>query len=335
MVFFTKHSTSNPILQFTMKNPEDISSWEKKELFLNDLNKYEGYESTYTYSSPVMLSNENNRIYLFWRGMDYKPNYSYSDDLGQSWSKGKIFVLPERIYNLRRPYIKITSNGKDKIVFAFTDGHPRKENENSIYYMCYKEGDLYNVEGERIGTLGDQPLTPRASSVVYDATITKQKAWIWDVALDENENPVLAFAKFPDDTNHIYSYSKWDGEKWITSDLVNSGKWFPETNAGEVEREPNYSGGIIIDHENTNEVYLSVKRDSVFEIAKWINTEGTNWNVEAITKFSGKDNVRPFAVKNAKRENPLQVLWMQNTHYIHYTDYNSSIKMNICPAEIE
>lgn len=334
MVFFVKHSTENPIILITMNKPEDITSWERKELPLNDEKKYEGFQSTYTYVSPIMLSKENNRIYIFWRGIDYKPNYSYSDDMGKTWTKGKIFILPERIYELRRPYFKVASNGKDKIVFAFTDGHPRNENENSIYCMYYKNGALYNVEGKKIGILGDKPILPRQASIVYDATITKQKAWIWDVALDDKENPVLVYAKFPDDTTHIYSYARWNGKNWIINDLVNSGKWFPETIPGSIEREPNYSGGIFIDHENTNEVYLSVKRDSVFEIENWINIDGTKWIAKAITKNSNKDNVRPFAVLNAKKDNPLQVLWMQNTKYVHYTDYLASIKMNIPSPKI-
>lgn len=334
MVFFTKHSSSYPILLFTMKNPEDISAWDKKELFLNDELTYEGYHSSYTYANPVMLSSENNRIYLFWRGIDYKPNYSYSDDMGKTWEKGKILILPERIYQLRRPYLKVTSNGKDKIVFAFTDGHPRNEKENSIYCMYYKGGNLYNFEGKIIGRLGDEPIDPRKASVVYDATLTKQKAWIWDVALDEKENPVIVYSKFPNDTSHIYSYAKWNGKTWITNDLINSGRWFPETPPGTIEREPNYSGGISIDHENTNVVYLSVQRDSVFEIEKWIRTDDSKWIVETITEGSNKDNVRPVAVLNATEKNPLQLLWMQNTRYVHYTDYFASIKMNICSPKI-
>lgn len=335
MVFFAKHSSPSPIQLIKMKNPEDISSWNQKDLELNDFEKYKGFKSTYTYTSPVMLSAENNRIYLFWRGMDFKPNYSYSDDLGETWSKGGIFILPERIYELRRPYVKISSNGNDKILFAFTDGHPRLENENSIYFMYYKNGHLFNVKGEKIGKMDEEPIAPSDASLVYDASITKEKSWIWDVAVDKNDNPVLVYSKFLDDENHIYSYSKWNGKKWITSDLINSGKWFPQTIEGEKEKEPNYSGGIIIDHENTNEVYLSVKRDSVFEIEKWTNIDGTDWKSEFITENSYKDNVRPFAVLNAQTGNPLQILWMQNTRYIHYKDYFSSIKMNILSPEIK
>lgn len=329
MVFFTKHSKPNPILLFTMKNPEDISSWERLELSLNDTVEYEGFKSTYTYVNPVLLSEEDNRIYLFWRGIDYKPNYSFSDDMGKSWSEGRIFVLPERIYNLRRPYMKVTSNSKDKIMFAFTDGHPRNELENSIYYMAYKDGNLLNVHDEVIGTLGDSPVEPRQTSVVYDASVTKQKSWIWDIAMDEDDNPIIVYAKFPDDENHIYSYAKWDGENWVTSDLINSGPWFPQTPENKIEYESNYSGGISIDHENTNIVYLSVKKDSVFEIEKWEMDDGIGWEATAITNGSDKDNVRPFPVRNADEDNSLQLLWIQNTKYIHYANYLSSIKMNV------
>jgi hypothetical protein len=334
MVFFTKHGGSQPTLLYRMKNPEDVSEWSSQELLLNDMDKYKGLNNTNTYVNPVMLSEENNRIYLFWRGVDSKPNYSFSDDMGATWSKSRIFVLPERIYPGRRPYMKVDSNGKNKIVFAFTDGHPNAEKENSIYFMYYKQGGLYNVKGEKIGDLGGEPIQPRQASVVYDAVKTGQKAWIWDVALDDKENPVLVFTKFPDDNNHIYCYSRWDGNKWQTSDLINSGNWFPKTPTGEVEREPNYSGGLCLDHKNPSIVYLSVKRNSVFEIEKWINKDG-KWKARPVTNHSGKDNVRPFCIRNIPENSPLQVLWMQNTKYIHWTDYHSTIKMNVLSAGVK
>lgn len=326
MVFFTKHGGPNPTLLFTMKEPENISDWDRQELNLNDTETYKGFTSTNTYINPVMLSGENNRIYVFWRGIDNKPNYSFSDDMGKTWSKGRIFVLPERIYSMRRPYMKVDSDGKNTIMFAFTDGHPNNEKENSIYYMYYRNGSLFNVAGEEIGELGDVPLNPRQASVVYDATVTKQKAWIWDVAMDRKGNPVLVYVKFPDNHNHVYCYARWDGKEWITSDLVNTGKWFPDDKK---EREQNYSGGLVLDHEDPRIVYLSARREPKYEIEKWITTDGLKWKVEAVTRGSDKDNVRPFAVRNAAGKNPVQVLWMENTFYVHYTDYLSGIKMNV------
>ena len=324
MVFFTKHGGPNPTYLFTMKNAEDIFTWDKQELYLNDMEKYKDFGNTNTYVNPVLLTEENNRIYLFWRGVDNKPNYSFSEDLGKTWSKGRIFVLPERIYAMRRPYMKVESDGKRRIVFAFTDGHPNVENENSIYYMYYEGGGFYNVKNEKI-VESDMPVGPRQASVVYDAAVTKQKAWIWDIALDKDKNPVLVYVRFPDNSNHIYSYARWNGKKWITKDLINSGGWFPSDKI----REQNYSGGLVLDHENPNIMYLSVKRGSKYEIEKWITNDGSKWKAEAITGNSSKDNVRPFAVRNATEGNPLQFLWMQNTRYVHYTDFESSIKMNL------
>jgi hypothetical protein len=332
MVFFTKHGGSQPTELYRMKNPEDISEWDQQQLFLNNMDLYKGMNNTNTYVNPIMLSKENNRIYLFWRGVDSKPNYSFSDDMGLTWSKSRIFVLPERIYAGRRPYMKVDSNGKDKIVFAFTDGHPNVEKENSIYFMYYKKGSLYNVKGEKIGEMGGEPVQPHQATVVYDASVTRQKAWIWDIALDRNENPVLAYVKFPDDNNHIYCYSRWDGRKWQMSDLINSGKWFPKTPAGKEETEPNYSGGLYLDHNNPGIVYLSVTRNSVFEIEKWMNVDDKNWKVTPITAHSAEDNVRPFCIRNTPENIPLKVLWMENRNYIHWTNYLSSIKMDITGA---
>ena len=325
MVFFTEHGGPTPTNLFIMKNSEDISTWDSQEMYLNDMDLYKEFTNSNAYSNPVLLTEESNRIYLFWRGVDKKPNYSYSDDMGKTWSKGRIFLLPERLYDMRRPYVKVESNGKDKIFFAFTDGHPNTEKENSIYYMYYKGGSLYNIKNEKIGELGIDPVNPRQASVVYDATVTKEKAWIWDIAIDNKENPVLVYVKFPDNANHIYSYTKWDGNKWVTSDLVNSGSAFPEDRT----REENYSGGLVLDHENPDIVYLSVNRGSKFEIEKWEYKNGSRWGVEAVTTGSDKDNVRPFSVRNAGKGNPLQLLWMQNIHYVHYTTYLSSIMMNI------
>ena len=227
--------------------------------------------------------------------------------------------------------MKITGNGKDKIHFAFTDGHPRNEGENSIYYMYYKNGAFYKADGSKIRNLDDTPVDPTEASIVYDAKLSgNPKAWIWDIAEDAKGNPVIAYAKFPDDNNHIYSYASWRRGGWKNYDLVNSGGWFPQTPEGKEEREPNYSGGLSIDQEDPDVLYLSVKRKGVFEIEKWTAVNnGKKWKVEAITKNSAKDNVRPFAVRNAGKYNPVQVLWMNNDFYRHYTDYRASVKMDM------
>ena len=321
LVFFNRHMQGvQPLYLIKAHQPESIDSWgEVKELHLND-EALKGLGSmNHTYTNPVKLSAENGRIFLFWRGVDGKPSYSFSDDNGNTWAAGKIFFMPERTYGFRRPYTKVYSDGKSKIHFVLTDGHPRKEKHNSLYYMYYEDGAFHHANGARIKNIGGEPVTPSEADKLYDASLTNEKAWNWDIASDEQGHPVIAYVKFPNDSTHIYCYARWDGLKWRNYDLINAGSWFPDTPAGIDEPEPNYSGGMSIDHEAVNTLYLSVNRDSVFEIEKWVTPdEGRSWMVERLTQGSVKNNIRPFAIRGAKADNPLQVLWMQNTQYYYF-----------------
>lgn len=354
MVFFNTHMIGvRPLYLVKAQEPESIDAWgETKELFLNDPELADMGSLNHTYTNPIKLSAENGRIYLFWRGVDGKPSYSFSDDNGENWATGKIFFMPDPIYKFRRPYTKVYSDGVDKIHFVVTDGHPRNEQINSIYYFYYFNGAFYKADGSKIKNISDGPVAPNEADLVYNAETGNAKAWNWDIAADEEGNPVIAYVKFPDDENHIYCYARYHRGKWNNYELVNSGKWFPETFEGVTEPEPNYSGGMSIDHENPNVLYLSVNRDSVFEIEKWTTqNRGRSWNVEFITQGSEKDNVRPFAVRNAGEGNPLQVLWMQNTRYHFFAfghnhiimtrlnkgfreRFHSSIKMGILSSPV-
>lgn len=344
MVTYNLHTVQDmPLFMVKAKNPEDISEWEETQVLrFNDTKFYPdlGNRAKHCYTNPLKLGNEKGKLYLFWRGHDGKPTYTTSVDNGKNWDAGKVYFMPDPLYKFRRPYTKIYSNSTDKIHFVFTDGHPRNEKTNSIYYAVYKNGAFYKASGEKITDITALPMQPDKTDRVYNAATSGVKAWNWDIAEDPaSGHPVIAYAKFPNDSTHIYCYARWDGKKWQNYELINAGKWFPETQKGKTEPEPNYSGGMSIDKEDPNIVYLSVNRDSVFEIEKWTTSNGgKTWKIEFITKGSSKDNVRPFAVRGAKADNPLQVLWMQNTRYIHYhasnitkweNRFHSSIKMNL------
>ncbi len=337
IVFYTKHSNCcsgvGPFEMFykISQKPYDISSW-TEEYFTGQ--NIEGW-AAYCYSNPVMLSGEANRIYLFWRGGNFRPNFSTSDDLGKTWTPAQTLIDHKEGEKMVRPYVKIANNGKDKIHIAFTDGHPRDEDKNSIYYIYIKNGQLHKASGEIIASLTGLPVQPSQANKVYDATKTKQKAWIWDVAEDKNGNPALVYAVFPDDSNHIYYYSVWSDGAWVTHEIVNAGGWFPTTPEKAIEPEPNYSGGIVFDHENPSVVYLSRKINGVFEIEKWVTkNQGKSWKVYPVTQNSENDNIRPFAVRNATKGNDLQVLWMNNHHYRYYTDYHTSIRCEFPQYEV-
>ncbi len=331
IVFYSKHATREPIYRVKAKRAEDISEWETAAaLNLNDSIAYPGLSNTYTYTNICRLANEKDRLYLFWRGADFKPNFSMSENGGKAWSKGRILILPERTYRDRRPYMKVASNDKDVIHFAFTDGHPNVEPTNSIYYLKYRANAFHKANGEKIADLSALPIQPGRADLVYDATKTNERAWIWDVAENKEGEPVIVYSRFPNDSTHVYYYSIWHNNKWNNYKLANSGTWFPQTAAGTKERESYYSGGIVLDHEKPSIVYLSRQKINKFEIEKWTTSDkGITWHIEEITSHSENSNVRPFVVRNYSAQDSGKVLWMNIEKYVHYTDYESSIKMNI------
>lgn len=324
MVFYARHARTTPIYQMISSQPEDITSWEpRRELKLNDSERYAEFSDTYTY---VNVWPAGDQLFMLWRGADFKPNFSISEDGGESWSKGQILILPKRIYRNRRPYLKAFSDGGPGLHLAFTDGHPRKESKNSIYYMYYEDGSFYHADGSRIGSLQDVPFAPSDAQLVHDGA-RADKAWIWDIAADQEGNPAMTYASFPNDSTHYYHYARWDDNRWNTERLTYAGSWFPETRPNEIQREPNYSGGIVLDHEDPSTVYMSVQRQGVFEIEQWNRQPNGEWDRFPITMNSQLDNVRPYAVYNAGAANPVQLLFLTNQRYFHYTDYRSSIKM--------
>ncbi|MFI3277582.1 MAG: glycoside hydrolase family 88 protein [Rikenellaceae bacterium] len=340
-MFFSEHGDHTGTRVIKSKRPNCIDEWgEIRMLSLNDTSKTKARLNTaYTYAHPIQLEDDSNNIYLYWRGMNYKPTMSVSKDNGESWSTGRIVFAPRGNEKPGRPYTKVFSDGKKKIHFSCTDGHPRDEKHNSIYYFSYTKEGYRNVKGQIIGGL-DDILDNTKVDLVYDGSKDGGKAWIWDVAQNKKGNPVIGFVRYPTDQNHVYCRAEWSGKRWIVEDLIDSGKWFPETPIATFESEPNYSGGVMVDKENTDIMYLSVKRNKFFEIEKWTKTKH-GWNVEAITKNSTKNNVRPYPIVGAGDDCELQLLWMQNTYYVKfgtpfyypgYSDdkhYHSSIKSNL------
>lgn len=327
VVYYTRHSSRTPIFRVRSTNPEDISLWEAtRSLKLNDTIAYAGLNNTYTYTHITRLRDEKDKLFLFWRGADFKPNVSVSSDGGNRWETGRILILPERSYRNRRPYLKVATNNKNAVHFAFTDGHPNAEPTNSVYYMQYREGALYRASGDKIINWADLPVAPDMTDKVYDATTTGDKAWIWDVAADSDNNPVLVFATFSSDSLHVYHYARYENGAWHRYRLAEAGSWFPHTAEGATEREPYYSGGMALDHSDPSTVYLSREKNGVFEIERWHTADrGKTWAQEAITQNSLRDNVRPFVVRHHRSEGP-RLLWMNLHRYAGYTDYHAEIK---------
>ena len=318
MVFYTRHNRVG-LYSMTTAKPEDIGTW-NPEVVIAGTQKI-------TYSHPVYLSEEK-RFYVFWRGESWKPTFSTSLD-GKTWTTPRVLVEQQgNASDTIRPYFKVVSDGKSEIHVAFTDGHPRDEPLNSIYYFKYRNGSFYKANGKRIGGMDGLPIHQHDCDVVYDAKPSRVRAWIWDIALDASGNPVIVYARFPKESAHYYHYARWLGDRWLDSDLVAAGSWFPQTPVSTKEREPHYSGGITLDHSDPSIVYLSRKVAGMFEIERWATSDhGMTWRSRPITSMSRQLNVRPVVARNADAGDKSEyVVWMRGD-YVYWTDYHTRIML--------
>jgi hypothetical protein len=316
LVFWSTHA--GPTMWYRRSaRPEDITAWEPERVFPTNTPGATGY----TYPNPVQLSAEGNRIYLFWRGGNFNPSFSISSS-GTTWSAARTLISNPT----ERPYVKYASNGRDTIAMAFTQAHPRSGRTN-IYYAAYRAGALRRADGSVISTMANLPISPSEGEEVYDWT-TNGKAWIHDVALDADGHPVIVYATFPTDSDHRYRYARWDGSRWSDRELVRAGRSMSID-----PREPNYSGGITLDHEDPSIVYLSRQVGGVFETEVWTTSDqGATWSARPLTSGSARGNYRPISPRGQTGDSH-DMVWMHGG-YIHFGNYQTGLRTPIRTRDI-
>jgi hypothetical protein len=309
MVFWSAHFGSAMYYRRAV-NPEDISSWGPERTVPTNTPGTYGY----TYPNPMQLSAEGNRIWLLWRGGNFNPTFSTSTD-GLSWAPARTMIsVPGQ-----RPYVKVASNEVDTFHMAFTEAHPRNL-RTSIYYARYRAGNLYRANGSLIEPASQLPFTPAQADKVYDAAAHGGvKAWIHDIAFDSAGRPVVVFATFPSSTDHRYHYARWTGTRWEDHEFTRAGG----TMSGSPS-EPNYSGGITLDHADPTRVFLAKQVNGVFEIQVWRTTDGGHtWIQRVVTTASGRGNYRAIRPRGQPGTD-MDVVWMRGG-YPSFTDYRTAI----------
>ncbi len=303
--------------------PEDITTWgEEREFPTNVKGNWH-----FTYPNIVRLAGEDGRLYLFWRGGDGRPTYSTSDDDGETWTEAATLIRSQG----SRPYVKYASDGDRAIHIAFNDGHPRGESENSLYYAVYRDGALRKADGTLVREMIDLPIHVSLVDTVHNAHRTGVRSWVWDIALDGDGHPVIAYVVFPDETDHRYRYARWSGTAWETQDIVHGGA---SMCVGLSKRrlqyyDDYYSGGLALDHADPSIVYLSRQIEGVFEIERWTTPDGgVTWSHEPVTCGSKLHNVRPSVPRGRTADGP-DVFWMHGIYKHYYIDYDTSVRMRL------
>lgn len=325
MIFYTRHTDEPKIWYRISQRPGDITDL-GEEKFLATANNT-------TYPSPFILSDDPNHIYLCWRGINWHPTIARLT-MPDANDNCQFDFGPKQIVQSTgaRPYAKYQSNGKDKIYVSYTTGHPDNEMPDWLYFNVV---DINKGNGPILRDLNGRQLSVIQNGVfnvnktdsyasAYPATIVDKTAnirnWVWQITLDKDENPVIAYPHIDDaKTSHVYWYARWTGTAWRNTWVQYGGHAFHQ-NWNSTERC--YSGGMAIDPENINDLYLSIptsggqyNKDGVYEIWKYtIGDDGKVAGSTQITKNSAKNNARPFVIPGSKNS-PMRLAWMNGDYY--------------------
>jgi hypothetical protein len=323
MAFYARHHADNLMQMRVSAQPDDATAWGAEAFHTF------GISSRTTYANPFQLSGESGRIYLFWRGLNFWPTYSTSDDGGTSWNNAANIIADAAGNTNTRPYAKYCSNNTDTIHIAYTDAHPRNLSTNSVYHIFYRGGNLYKSDGTLIRSLDSGPALTTEGTRVYNGASQSGRGWTWDISMDEAGNPVMVHATVPSIEDHRYRFARWNpmSKRWFEQEIAYAG-------TGLYTAESQYSGGICLDPDDDSVVYISANVDPANgqttgtgkrEIYRGKSTDkGLTWKWTAITSNSEEDNIRPIVPAN--HPPGVFVLWMQG-RYTTYTNYATRIML--------
>jgi len=322
LVFYNEHSGN--VYSRVSQSPENIDLWEEEKVISQKDSLF-----TYCYTYPVMLSKEDNRIYLFGRRVGPKSDYDnwkfyfrYSEDLGITWSEEVVFLENQGKKN--PPYLKVTSDNKGRIDFLFTDGHPKIGSNVSIFHMYLEQGTFFQTDGEVLTDMTNLPINIGDVNRVYDARQSNVRSWIWDFYYFEGV-PYVTYILYPSEHDHVYHYAYYSNSEWKDFELINSGSSIPQLQSNDIVSEAHYSAGIAIDRINPKAVILSRNVFGKFELEKWKLLDDKTWQKTLLTNNSKAHNIRPYVISDFD-SGLAYVLWMYGK-YRHYSHITTGIRM--------
>lgn len=320
---YARHGTRNEIHYRISTRPKNAAYWQPEKVFIPS------EKSRVTYSNLFYLRKEK-RIYDFYRGYDnsFKPSWAYSDDLGETWQSGGIFInVPSQFRH--RPYVKYCSDGEETVHIAYTEGHPR-DYDNSVYHVFYRDGQLHRSDGKPIRSLKEGLASPDEGTRIFQGG-PDAVAWTTDFHVIRNDQLLLVYTVQVDGAgkppkqagfDHRFRLAWWDGEQWNDHEIARAGtRLYPG--------EDDYTGLAAIDPADPQTVFISTDAHPVTgealphrEIFRGRTRDFAQFDWTPVTENSTADNVRPIIPiwRGGKRV----LLWLRGQMRA-YTDYSFEV----------
>ena len=317
MIFYSRHTDESCFYYRISQMPGDITT-------LGCEHRLDTPNNT-TYPSPFILADDPTHIYLCWRGINWHPTIARLS-LPNADDKVNIEWGPYQLVQSTgsRPYAKYASDGKGKIYFTYTTGHPDNESPNFLYfnYIDIHTLTLQDVCGRELQHIAKGPLqVSKLSNYVenYPTTIvdaTAYRNWVWQVVPGYKGYPQIAMTRISTDKkSHNYYLARWNGHAWTKHHITHAGGHFHQS----PDIEHCYSAGMSLDETDPSAVYCSVpiegKYGRRYEIIRYqMDAYGEIVSNYAITSNSETNNVRPYIIPGTK-ESAMKLAWMQGDYY--------------------
>jgi hypothetical protein len=351
LAIYSRHNTDQffSFRTSTKPHPDSPADWSPEQ-------RIPASGAGVTYANPFQLSAERGKIYNFTRDLNFNPTVFASTNGGETWPPPRLFI--ETGSGRTRPYVKYCSDSNRRIDFLYTDGHPR-DVKNSLYHAFYQQGALYKTDGSLLKSFNDIPLlhsSGQRGSVIYQYSetaasdpndhIPSGRAWCWEIAYQTDGHPFCVFSVRRDhvtgtnwfDRRIYYSYARWTGKDWQKRFIAHAGRNL-------YRAEEDYAGGICLDPDDANVVYISsnaanpfnlsdtdhvpLRADDRYEIWKGTTRDGgLSFDWQPVTSNSSADNLRPYVPRHSRAgvppaHNP--TLLSLRGVYRSYTSHDCSI----------
>ena len=327
MALFARHGSDN-LAYMRLSEPNDASQWGPKVVYEE--------EAGVTYSNLLTAGEgASKRLFNFARTRGWNPNFTVFDKDSNAWLYGGRLLKSEG-----RPYMKYYGNADgSKIHVVATDQHPR-DFDNSIYHGIMDGQALYDSYGNVLDSdLSDQDaVQPKALTEVFKGD-ADNVAWMADVAVDENDQPVIAFSVQKDGRDlppkqggldHRYHLARLTDAGWKQAEIAYAGERL-------YSFEDDYTGLVAIDPQDVNHVVISTNAHPLtgdplmssadqkrhYELFEGVSTDdGGTFSWTPLTSNSLEDNIRPII---PSWDAPQRVvLWLRGT-YSSYTDFDTQV----------